>query len=937
MKKTTYLPTRKSFIFSPPPKEYSNQSLIFKIGILLIFLLPITGINAEHIYDFESLGCQFKLSCHRSLSIDGECDGIPVYGTPGVVTPIAQLPSPLPSSFKIDGILRVTGNHTWSNLSVKMGDAAQIIIDQTASFSLTNGTVIEGCETMWKGVTLLLDATLVVGGGAEINDAVSAIFVTQRCTVQLNTSQFKRNFRTLLAVSPTLQNISFNLYTAGSVVDGAGPLKPPHTGQSFFEYGPKGESGFRFVRCSNVGGNLKVGDNSSLQCLFRNCEYGVSSASSFLTVENSRFEEFAGATIFGGYGIYGEYGYYKVQQCEFYHCNTGVSLYKMNFLVDDNSFSALNQCLFARQSVYYVSPAVALPTVTNNTVENVVYGFIFFQNDNSNPQINNNTFPRVAKDAVSILDIPGLPNASFAHTNTIQLGSGGWPNTAVGGLGVGIHLTNTRNAAVCNNTVSMSWHNLEDVGIVADGSSIATITNNTLIQEVAGHGLNTGIQYTMTDNSTIDCNKFTNLAHGMILSGVSTLTKVSKNTFIEGIQIGMLYVSATTQVQPHTGNRWTYPTDADRPGAQNIGSDPAANKFVVDAAESANLLPFVVSAPGWFENESTPENTPLCNPGANIICTVPIPFAPGGGDEEMISKIINDELTFSDYSDASAWLAARQALSWIAVNGLTTTAPYATYWAQNANASQGKLAQLEANAILWKASHTTQEQQMGTLWGEMLALMEGTDQSQAAQDSFEYKRQQLETLRNAWDSDFEQLLSNWATVNATLPDYPVHVFNVKRLNALMLDIRTRNPMAFTAAEMAMLEEVAEQCLFSGGTAVLQARTLLSMLGSENTWDDAMLCSERGQDAVAKVYAPGDMQVMPNPNDGSFQILLPAGIPAEGAQAFLYDMAGRLLRHQHLRSINDQFDTAGKTPPGLYLLEVRDAASGRVGLVKINIQ
>jgi hypothetical protein len=301
----------------------------------------------------------------------------------------------------------------------------------------------------------------------------------------------------------------------------------------------------------------------------------------------------------------------------------------------------------------------------------------------------------------------------------------------------------------------------------------------------------------------------------------------------------------------------------------------------------------------------------------------------------MLGKIINDELTFSDYSEASAWLAARQALSWIAVNGLTTTAPYATYWAQNANTSQGKLAQLEANALLWKIAHSTEEEQMGALWGDMLALMEGTDQSEAAQDSFEYKRQQLETLRDAWDADYEQLLSSWATVHATLPNDIIHVFNAKRLNTLLLDIRTRNPMTVTSPELTMLEEVAEQCLFSGGPAVLQARSLLSILGSDNTWDDAVLCSERGQAATPSQLE--DLRVTPNPNAGAFQLLLPKRVTVEGAQMFIYDISGRLFHQQNLQSNNERLDLAGKVPPGLYLLEVRDAIGGRIGVAKVSIQ
>jgi hypothetical protein len=134
----------------------------------------------------------------------------------------------------------------------------------------------------------------------------------------------------------------------------------------------------------------------------------------------------------------------------------------------------------------------------------------------------------------------------------------------------------------------------------------------------------------------------------------------------------------------------------------------------------------------------------------------------------------------------------------------------------------------------------------------------------------------------------------------------------------------------------MLQDVASQCLFAGGPAVLQARYLLSLQG-ETRWNDAVLCSDRGQESIGKVSELGTLLVMPNPNDGTFQILLPAGIAAEGTQAFLYDMTGRILRQQNLRSNDERFDVSGKIPPGLYLFEVRDAVGGRVGLVKVTIQ
>lgn len=66
-------------------------------------------------------------------------------------------------------------------------------------------------------------------------------------------------------------------------------------------------------------------------------------------------------------------------------------------------------------------------------------------------------------------------------------------------------------------------------------------------------------------------------------------------------------------------------------------------------------------------------------------------------------------------------------------------------------------------------------------------------------------------------------------------------------------------------------------------------------------------------------------------------MIPKGIASEGAQVFVYDMSGRLLHQLNLQSNSARLDLTDKVPPGLYLLEVRNAADGRVGVVKISVQ
>ena len=151
----------------------------------------------------------------------------------------------------------------------------------------------------------------------------------------------------------------------------------------------------------------------------------------------------------------------------------------MNFLVNNCNVSACTQGVFARQSTYYVNPTLSLPTVRNCKIDNVLHGIVFLQNDDSNPQIFNDTISKPGLSAISVMDISsGLHNRSYIYNNLISLSGGGWPNGAADGSNIGIRLTTTRNAAVCRNNISHSPDGDQAICISAEGSALATITNN---------------------------------------------------------------------------------------------------------------------------------------------------------------------------------------------------------------------------------------------------------------------------------------------------------------------------------------------------------------------------------------------------------------------------------------------------------------------------
>jgi len=122
----------------------------------------------------------------------------------------------------------------------------------------------------------------------------------------------------------------------------------------------------------------------------------------------------------------------------------------------------------------------------------------------------------------------------------------------------------------------------------------------------------------------------------------------------------------------------------------------------------------------WFEAQMG-GNTKICD-HVTIGCTLPAPMFQNDYDE-IIRKVVSDQLTFPNYANCLGWMATRQALGWIVRSNLQNSATYANYWAQKTNTSAGILAQFELNSMDWEQSQATLESQINTKWSNVQQLL----------------------------------------------------------------------------------------------------------------------------------------------------------------------------------------------------------------------
>lgn len=277
------------------------------------------------------------------------------------------------------------------------------------------------------------------------------------------------------------------------------------------------------------------------------------------------------------------------------------------------------------------------------------------------------------------------------------------------------------------------------------------------------------------------------------------------------------------------------------------------------------------------------------------------------------------DITYPNFGAQTNWLLRLQVLNWINDNNLGNTAPYAAYKTALAATSEGKIAQMSVDADAWYASQASQQAQIDALWVDLLAIMDSGEQSETVWNTFEAKRAQLETLHTAYQNSFAQFLATLQAAVDALPTTQPYEQNFRDVQSMWLDMYDREPLTITAQEKSLLESIAEQCPMAGGPAVYGARGILSRF-DEYSYDDEGLCQPGEPREINNDAAKTNrMQVFPNPNNGIFQIVLPAA--EQPYNLYLYDQLGRLSIQHTLIAGTHQIAMPAHFSKGIYLLRI----------------
>jgi hypothetical protein len=462
-------------------------------------------------------------------------------------------------------------------------------------------------------------------------------------------------------------------------------------------------------------------------------------------------------------------------------------------------------------------------------------------------------------------------------------------------------------------------------GLLCEEPVFSEMAYNTLTRsQLQGDGA--GILNRGGSSSAYTCNIVDKTARGMQFQDMADLTdRVRGNRYnqhITGLQIDP---GSAIGNQYHTGNRWNLQFIDPNQGilGGRCFGDIEQSRFYVDGSEDPAYLP-VVDPSDWFFDELSP-GTYQCDP--------PFEFGLETDDPTELDVLVASGGSVSEvYESEMTWKAAyRLYRKLLRQPELAQDSLYAAFQAYHETRSTGRLAAVaeaigglfaltagqDSLLVLYRAEQEVKAEQLRQLDSLHYAGQSVSESAyQAAQEAGAEAREQYEAYADALITTRRAQAAALATQNSSIATDALPAANHKAVNAALLHLLQTDTLS--AADVAALEDIAEQCPLEGGDAVYEARALL---GGGVYYDDDALCGlaqwrSREVPRLPVLSQSAKEMLYPNPANG---LLYWSG--AQPVRIRLFNATGQLAIDQPL--VGNALPI-GLLPEGLYVAQVFDA-------------
>jgi len=842
----------------------------------------------------------------------------------------------------ISGRLIVDETFTVSGSHFIMNRGAEIVLNVGTGLNLF-GNTIEGCEHMWRGIT--------VSGrlGAEDNqvyDAQWAIRAESGASIRVVSNVFDRNFAAFYTpeVSPNLNG----LYTpkiSGNTVTCTAPLLPPYTlvGNPNHQQIPEpGERTFAAAYLNDVAKTFDFQKDNEFDGL-RNGIVANNSLFSMnqCTIKNLityLYPQGQAPGVDFNFCLYGvratDCANVNISSCEISGVHQGLRAERSNITVNNETHINADIPFSPSEPASTIPTAIKADfgtnrsaTITGNTLASCGHGIDLNQWQPASKLLVSGNDISLATCNTSF-NVAGIA-MSFCRRGEVSANT---VKPLIPSVAKGLSLGNCRDIFVNGNTffdLFKGESGENNVNCYFLGNTAKSDTGNGSPDGTAGFGFINAF----SDNPYC-CNTVDGLSDvGFTFDGPSTGTSFTYSQ-IHGQPLGLLLTeSADISPQSHARNRWF----AGNTGAFHESDDQNFIPLSRFISVPALIPPFATAAdqpgmPGvpWFVPQALLPGPPqpLCN------CPYPqigdLPRVTSEGD--YLAAIGGYQL--GQYSDAYNWMTQQRLYERLRqAPQLANTSSYiAAFYqsAENSPVDHFDALRQGVSDLIGRNNYTREQigqsiEHLRILSEELRVLRQDPAATEQQQQNKADQLSQEVNLYRSYLMGVEQNQTNeigaLLNANASLSTYLVPQANEKTLNRVILENHLWEGSSLVAADATALHLIAAQCPLSGGFAVYQARGFLTALGADQNWNDAINCTpvsegrgnERGQISGINV-----LTVYPNPAN---QIIMVSGFAPNGIEKTfeMYTTTGQKVLEISVKADQTSIDisTAG-LKNGLYL-------------------
>jgi hypothetical protein len=817
---------------------------------------------------------------------------------------------------------------------------AQITIVTNGNLILNN-TIIQSCDTMWRGIEVNNEARLRVLNNSFIRDADIGITAHAGATITVDSSSILDCIRGIYNAPVSSGFVNISLAVSRSVIAKASAaFKPDYIGQP-----AHGTLPFAGMEVNNIV--MTLGGSTGKVNEFYKLNNGLVAHNSIISVKRTRFQHI------------GKDAYYTGQyqgMAMAADANT-TSLAKLNVLPEAFAYNAVDN---AEYGIY--AKGVTL-NVNYVHLLNVRTGV----EETNAPMASTNTVSYCIITAVHIgIKMVGNPFARFmyATNNDITINGGSTSGFSLANYGLwmseGNAVTNVRYMASDNIVnISNTLHGIyagalntakikyNTVKLNGSGSGISVFANrNTSIScnNVKGNystgsiGSSNGITSGNTNNKvTVYCNTVDSTFRGFNFGGANPNTVFrgnEMNTHYVGLYLNTGSPSNPTYmgIQPHHGNKWNLPTVSGFGGMNlTLVQYVQLSRFDVDGTTLGTVYYPVVTPPTWFRD--TTGNTFYCY--SSTVCSTPPPslsdttinelIATGAFDSEEISneaRAIAEEYLYRELADDSAlW-----------VNDST----YIQFMLENQNENTGYLYSVEEymrGAYNYDSTLTALldscNLQIALLTDSIEKLYElGMDDlAEQVVYAIGFLNQTINNINIQREAILTNNLENADLQNDYVVDGEIPEINAAYINEIEIEyLEGGNDIQFLIDNYSIILAVAMQCPFAGGSAVERARTFIALINDSIFYDDANICLQSGIYRFAKNSIKNIEQnkilIQPNPAKDKVEINLLGNFDDGVCKVEIRNFIGEMILTDEMNCIEKhRVINLSKLSQGVYSIRV----------------